>query len=149
MAGKIPLKNTRYSPCLAFGGYVMPTTYYQNQNKSMITHPEISEIIRSQFRARSCLVAESINIWKESTCSFSFRKHLSQVQIPPMRFHEILISKVVSTHLWNTPRKKNLYQQAISRDSFHNWRGLPEVQVLASQVIDGFLNYQEDGMALT
>ncbi len=27
-------------------------------------------------------------------------------------------SKVVSTHLWNTPRK-NLYQQAISRDSFH------------------------------
>ena len=33
--------------------------------------------------------------------------------------------KVVSTHLWNTPRK-NHYQQALSRDSFHSWvRGLP------------------------
>ena len=31
-------------------------------------------------------------------------------------------SKVVSTHLWNTPRARNLYQQAIIRDSFHNWR---------------------------
>ena len=30
-------------------------------------------------------------------------------------------SKVVSTHLWNAPRK-NLYQQAIRRDSFHSWR---------------------------
>ena len=30
------------------------------------------------------------------------------------------VSKVVSPHLWNTPL--NLYQQAISRDSFHSWR---------------------------
>ena len=29
-------------------------------------------------------------------------------------------SKVVSTHLWNTPL--NLHQQAISRDSFHSGR---------------------------
>ena len=35
-------------------------------------------------------------------------------------------SKVVSTHLWNTPL--NLYQPAISRASFHSWPGgLPGV----------------------
>ena len=35
------------------------------------------------------------------------------------------LSKVVSTHLWNT--SLNLYQQAI-KDSFHNWLGgLPGV----------------------
>ena len=33
---------------------------------------------------------------------------------------KFLTSKVVSTHLWNAPL--NLYQQAISRDSFHTWR---------------------------
>ncbi len=48
----------------------------------------------------------------------------SDVRIAPGKKE---ISKVVSTHLWNTPL--NLYQQAISRDSFHSWPGeLPGVR---------------------
>ena len=35
--------------------------------------------------------------------------------------HRMGLSKIVSTHLWNTPL--NLYQQTISRDSFHSWPG--------------------------
>ena len=31
-----------------------------------------------------------------------------------------VLSKVVSTHLWNTPL--NLHQRAINRDLFHSWR---------------------------
>ena len=33
-----------------------------------------------------------------------------------------LLSKVVSTHRTGTHPFRNLYQQAISRDSFHSWR---------------------------
>ena len=36
LAGKMPLEYPRYSPCLGFGGYRIPITYYQNQNNPMI-----------------------------------------------------------------------------------------------------------------
>ena len=53
---------------------------------------------------------------------------------------------VVSTHLWNTPL--NLYQPAISRDSFHNWRcrGIADwvcsIGVWHVTFLDRILSYQ-------
>ena len=76
------------------------------------------------------LVQRVVSKWSEimSPCSNAARK------IASPKFHNskmirqvawIYDSKVVSTHLWNTPL--NLYQRAI-RDSFHCWvGGLPGV----------------------
>lgn len=36
LAGNMPLEYPRYSPCLRFGGYRIPITYFQNQNGPMI-----------------------------------------------------------------------------------------------------------------
>ena len=64
--------------------------------------------------------------WKTFSFPFGFRPHarsgckskkFAKKYYPKWWWFD---SKVVSTHLWNTPL--NFYQQAISRDSFHNWR---------------------------
>ena len=65
----------------------------------------------------------------ESTTYFGIHLLVQKMSLVPLNltqvdFHYPLKtsswSKVVSTHLWNTPL--NLYQKAISRDFFHDWR---------------------------
>ena len=55
-------------------------------------------------------------IIEDDQLELSHFMRLSSPQVEPLKQN----SKVVSTHLWNTPL--NLNQQAFSMDSFHSWR---------------------------
>ena len=76
---------------------------------------------------------------KGTTRIWKFRKFIEHWRLGNP-FEPNLISKVVSTHVWNTPL--NLYQRAIFSDSFHSWRTGDCLGCAISGCVVSFLDHQ-------